>query len=170
MLLTAAGLIASASAAVSQAPPPPMRGHPMEMRHGPRGHDGVALLLDHQLALQLTGAQVTQLITIHQQEVAQEKPLVARLMALMPRDRDRERGSIAPAQRDSLGAIRESMREIQWRQTSAAAAVLSDDQKRIAARLHEHREWGGRGREGEREHGPGGRPGMGRDSSAARAH
>jgi hypothetical protein len=155
MLLTAGliGAVCVASVGVAQSPPPPMRGHPMEMRHGARGHDGVASLLDHQLALQLTATQVNQLITIHQQEVAQEKPLFARMMSLMPQGRDRST-SITPAQRDSLGAIRESMREIQWRQVSAAAAVLNDDQKRIAARLQEHhKKWGKR-------------DGMGRDSTA----
>jgi hypothetical protein len=172
-----AGLLAAVAVAgvsVAQAPQrPPERDGAMgmrPMRHGPRGRgrDGVTMLLDHQLALQLTPAQVTQLITIHQQEVAQERPLFARMTALIPRDRNAWR-SITPAQRDSLGAIRESMREIQWRQVSAAAAVLTDEQKRVAARLGErHRGRGGPdGRMGRRPMGP---PRMRADSAGAGAH
>jgi hypothetical protein len=140
-----AGLLVNAvvvGLCVAQGPPAPsdrpMRGEAMErgpMRHRMRGEgDGVALLLDKQIALQLTAAQVNQLITIHQQERQQARPLIARLEGLMPKDRDGWRNMTA-AQRDSLGSIHEALREIQWRQVSAASAVLNDDQKRIAAKL-----------------------------------
>ena len=118
-----------------------MRGRAMmaHRRHG--GRDQVAMLLDKQLALQLTAQQVNQLIAIHQQERQDAKPLVARMMALMPKGRDGFR-NMSAAQRDSLGAIHESLQEIQWRQVSAAAAVLNDDQKKIAARLTERSKFG----------------------------
>jgi hypothetical protein len=120
---------------------PPM----MMMRHGHRGgggRDQVALLLDKQLALQLNAQQVNQLITIHEQERQQAKPLIAKMMALMPKDRDGWK-NLTPEQRDNMGSIREQLREIQWRQVSAASAVLTDDQKKTAARLTERPRWGG---------------------------
>ena len=165
---TAAGLVMNAlfvGAGIAQAqqpsPPaaPPARdgrammpgGRPMMMRHGPRGQRGqrdqVAMLLDKQLALQLTAAQVDQLITIHEKGRQDAKPLIAKMMALMPKGRDGFRNMTA-ADRENLGTIRESLRELQWRQVSAASAVLNDDQKKIAARFTDHHRWGGRGRMG----------------------
>jgi hypothetical protein len=147
---------------------PPM----MMMRRGHRGgggeRDQVALLLDKQLVLQLNAQQVSQLITIHQQERQQAKPLMGKMLALMPKDRDGWK-NLTPAQRDSMGSIREQLREIQWRQVSAASAVLTDDQKKTAARLTDRPRWGGRGgmawRGGQRgpggPGGPGGRGGWG---------
>jgi hypothetical protein len=120
---------------------------PMMMRHGHRGggeHDQVALLLDKQLALQLNAQQVNQLITIHEQERQQAKPLMAKMMALVPKDRDGWK-NLTPEQRDNMGAIREQLREIQWRQVSAASAVLTDDQKKTAARLTSRGRWSGHG-------------------------
>jgi hypothetical protein len=176
------GLIASvlvAGVGVAQGAPSPAgrdghdgRGHEMGMRHrGPRGgHDQVALLLDKQLALQLTAQQVSQLITIHEQERQQAKPLMARMIALMPKDRQGFK-SMTPAQRDSIGSIHEQLREIGWRQTSAASAVLNDDQKKIAARLTERPPMWGRGPMMGRGpgRGPGGRP-DGRADSTTGSH
>jgi hypothetical protein len=174
-----AGLLLNAFAVavcVAQGPPSPpqrgdgaMRGRSMQMGHRRRGgRDQVAMLLDKQLALQLTAQQVSQLIAIHQQERQEAKPLMARMMALMPKGRDGFK-SMTPAQRDSLGAIHESLQEIQWRQVSAAAAVLNDEQKKIAARLTERSKFGrgpmgfGRGPMGGRDGRAGGRP----DSASA---
>ena len=163
---TAAGLVMNAllvgaSIAQGQQPSPPATpptrdgrapgGRPMMMRHGSRGQRGqrdqVGMLLDKQLALQLTSAQVDQLIAIHEKGRQEAKPLVAKMMALMPKGRDGFRNMTA-ADRESLGTIRESLRELQWRQVSAASAVLNDDQKKIAARFTDHHRWGGRGRMG----------------------
>jgi hypothetical protein len=170
-----AGLLVNAFAVavcVAQGPPSPpqrgdgpARGRAMQMGHRRRagGRDQVAMLLDKQLALQLTATQVNQLIAIHQQGRQEAKPLVARMMALMPKGRDGFR-NMSAAQRDSLGAIHESLQEIQWRQVSAAAAVLNDDQKKIAARLTERSKFGrgpmgfGRGPMGGRDGRAGGRP------------
>ena len=165
---TAAGLVMNAllvgaSIAQGQQPSPPASppardgrammpgGRPMMMRRGPRGQRGqrdqVGMLLDKQLALQLTAAQVDQLIAIHEKGRQEAKPLVAKMMALMPKGRDGFR-NMTPADRETLGTIRESLRELQWRQVSAASAVLNDDQKKIAARFTDHHRWGGRGRMG----------------------
>jgi hypothetical protein len=145
------------------------RGH-----RGGGGRDQVALLLDKQLALQLNAQQVNQLITIHEQERQQAKPLMAKMMALMPKDRDGWK-NLTPEQRDNMGSIREQLREIQWRQVSAASAVLTDDQKKTAARLTERPRWGGfgpmKGRGFRRgpvgRGGPGGRSGGRADSTGA---
>jgi hypothetical protein len=178
--VVSAGLLVNAlvvGVCVAQGAPSPrgdgaMRGRPMQMGHRRRGggRDQVAMLLDKQLALQLTGQQVNQLIAIHQQERQEAKPLMARMMALMPKGREGFRNMTA-VQRDSLGAIHESLQEIQWRQVSAAAAVLNDDQKKIAARLTARPQFGrgpmgfGRGPMGGRD-GRDGRGGMRADSTS----
>jgi hypothetical protein len=173
------GLIASLLAAgvsAAQAPGRPdggrdggRDGHAMMRHHRPRGggRDQVALLLDKQLALQLTSQQVNQLITIHEQERQQAKPLMLRMQGLMPKDRGGWK-NMTPAQRDSIGAIHEQLREIQWRQVSAAEAVLTDEQKKVAARLTSRPMWGPMGR-GPMRGGPGGRA-DGRSDSSAGAH
>ena len=102
---TAAGLVMNAllvgaSIAQGQQPSPPASppardgrammpgGRPMMMRRGPRGQRGqrdqVGMLLDKQLALQLTSAQVDQLIAIHEKWRQEAKPLVAETLRLNP--------------------------------------------------------------------------------------
>jgi hypothetical protein len=117
-------------------PPPMMMGHRM---HGGAERDQVVLLLDKQLALQLSAQQVNQLMTIHEQERQQVKPIFAKMKGLLPKDREGWK-NVAPATWDSVGSLHEQLREIQWRQVSAASAVLTDEQKKIAARLTE-RPW-----------------------------
>jgi hypothetical protein len=167
------GFVASANVGVAQnAPPAPGRGGMQHHMRGRGERDQVALLLDKQLALQLSAQQVSQLITIHQQERQQVKPIFAKLQGLVPKDRDGWK-NMAPATRDSLASLHEQLREIQWRQVSAASAVLTDEQKKIAARLTERPHGFGRGPMG-RGFGPGGpRPGMrapGQQDSSSGAH
>lgn len=146
-------------------------GPPMMMRrHGPRfgGRDQVALLLDQQLTLQLSAQQVNQLITIHEQGRQQAKPIFVKMQGLMPKDREGWK-TMAPATPDSLGSLHEQLREMEWRQVSAASAVLTDDQRKIAARLAERPRFGGMERwarpGGQGGPHPGGRSGGQRDSS-----
>jgi hypothetical protein len=178
-------LLVSANVGMAQGTPPApgqAGGRPMRPMMGMRGHrmrgrgerDQVAVLLDKQLVLQLTAQQVNQLITIHQQERQQAKPIVAKMQGLMPKDRDGWK-NLTPATRDSMASVHEQLREIQWRAVSAASGVLTDEQKKIAAHLTEHPRFGrfahgpmGRG------FGPGGpRPGMrpgGQSDSSSGAH
>jgi len=157
-------------------PAGPGRDRPRDGMRGPMrpgGGDPVVQLLDKQIALQLTPAEVNQLIQIHEQSMQQGRSLRTKMIALMPKDRDAWR-SLTPATRDSLGALMESMRAIRWRATSAATAVLTDSQRQTAAHLFAHegrghgrRGWG-HGRDGMRGdgmrggmHGPAGGPGRG---------
>jgi hypothetical protein len=134
------------------------------MHHG--DSDPVVAMLDKQVVLELTPAEVNQLITIHEQTIQQARPLHAKMTALVPKDREAWR-TMTPSTRDSLGALMESMRVIRWRATSAATAVLTDGQREKAAHLFERggrghggqgwgRERGGRGMRGPGMRGPGG--------------
>lgn len=96
--------------------------------------DPAARLLDQQTLLQLDGAQVNQLIAIHEATRKQQRALAAQMRALMPRSSG-ERTPPAPAQRDSLMSLMDAMRTMRWRATAAADSVLTPDQRREAARL-----------------------------------
>jgi hypothetical protein len=94
-------------------------------RHG-MAQDAAARLLDHQTALQLSSAQVNQLIALHEATRSQERPVL-----------DRLRGLDHKSQRDSAGALIDQLRLMRWREESSADSLLTDDQRRTAARLEE---------------------------------
>lgn len=114
-------------------------------RHGMhRMHDPVARLLEHQTALHLSVAQVNNIIAIDNKLHADNKPLVERLVAMRstmrrngPRAQEGAGASSGPtkpsaAQRDSVMAIMQTVRENVWRATAAANAVLTPDQLNTA--------------------------------------
>ena len=125
----------------------PHRGH-RSMGGGMRS-DAAARLLDHQSVLGLSGDQVTRLIAVHQQSLANARPIRDKMMAMFPHTPG-QRPQITPAQRDSVGAMMESLREIRWRTAASADSVLTDDQRKTAMRMVWRARGGG---------GPGG-PGM----------
>jgi hypothetical protein len=130
--------------------------------HGDRSmHDPVAHLLDAQIALRLTPAQVNNLISIDEKLRSENEAVAARLHAAMMamhgnRGDGREGRSDSGGGRpdgdaramvahDSARALMSTMRENVWRAMAAASAVLTPDQSRTAATLvmlhshgHEH--------------------------------
>ena len=125
---------------------------PMQMGMAVRGHRGMmrmmsdpaARLLDEQSMLQLSGAQVTQLISLHESTRKEMKAVTDQLRAMMPRLQGQNQGQgqaqgqrpqLTQAQRDNLATLMDSLRTIRWRATSAADSVLTTDQRHAAVRL-----------------------------------
>ena len=141
--------------------------------------DPAARLLDEQSMLQLSGAQVSQLITLHESTRREVKAVTDQVRAQMPRPQGQNQGQgqaqgqrpqLTQAQRDNLATLMDSLRTIRWRATSAADSVLTTDQRHVAMRLEMARRnrmhhGSGRGRgfggAGMRRMGPGGRGGPG---------
>jgi hypothetical protein len=96
--------------------------------------DPVARLLDRQTALALTGGQVTQLIALHETMRAKERPIQERIHSLIP-DARGERRRLSEVPRESIGTLVDMLHEIHWRAESSADSLLSDEQRRTAARL-----------------------------------
>ena len=107
--------------------------------------DPVARLLDRQAALRLTPAQVTSLIAIDDKLQTDNRPMHQRLAGWMQSSGmrgSRERSKPDSAQmamrstmRDSMMTVFRSIRENNWRATSAAYAVLTQEQLQTAAQL-----------------------------------
>lgn len=118
----------------------------MRMRGGSRMigtmSDPAARLLDEQSLLQLSGAQVNQLIALHESTRKQTRAVMDQIRALFPRPQASAQGQ-APAkrpqlsaqQRDNLATLMDSLRTIRWRATSAADSLLTTDQRHAAMRL-----------------------------------
>ena len=102
--------------------------------------DPAARLLDEQSMLQLSGAQVNQLIALHESTRKQTRALMDQIRAMFPRPQEQDQGQ-APAQRprlsqqqrDNLATLMDSLRTIRWRATSAADSVLTTDQRQVAS-------------------------------------
>jgi hypothetical protein len=141
--------------------------------------DPAARLLDEQSFLELSGAQVSQLITLHETTRRQMKAVTDQLRAMMPRMQGQNQGQaqgqrpqLSQSQRDNLATLMDSLRTLRWRATSAADSVLTTDQRHtamhlaMARRSRMRRGWsGGRGmggRGGMQRMGPGSRGGAGR--------
>lgn len=149
-----------------------MRGRFMMM--GMRS-DPAARLLDEQSLLQLSGAQVTQLIALHESTRKQSRAVLDQMRAMFPRPQGQAQGQaqgqtpeqrpqLTQQQRDNLATLIDSLRTIRWRATSAADSVLTADQRHMAVRLamaRRSRMRGGRGFGGGmmQRMGPGGRGG-----------
>lgn len=115
--------------------------------HRPQGmmrmmSDPAARLLDEQSLLQLSGAQVTQLIALHESTRKEMKMVMDQLRAMMPRPQGQNQGQaqaqrpqLSQAQRDNLATLMDSLRTVRWRATSAADSVLTTDQRHVAMRL-----------------------------------
>ena len=133
--------------------------------------DPAARLLDEQSLLQLSGAQVTQLIALHESTRKQSRAVMDQMRAMFPRPQGQAQGQppaqrpqLTQEQRDNLATLMDSLRTIWWRATSAADSVLTADQRHMAVRLAMARRSsmrGGRGFGGGlmRRMGPGGRGG-----------
>lgn len=101
--------------------------------------------------LQLSGAQVNQLIALHESTRKQTRAVMDQIRSMFPRPQTQAQGQ-APAQRpqlsqqqrDNLATLMDSLRTIRWRATSAADSVLTTDQRHVAMRLAMARR-GGRG-------------------------
>jgi len=116
---------------------PGMRGRSMMMR---MMSDPAARLLDEQSMLQLSGAQVNQLIALHESTLKQTRAVADQIRAMFPRAQDqgqalRQRPQLSQQQRDNLATLMDSLRTIRWRATSAADSVLTADQRHVAMRL-----------------------------------
>lgn len=138
--------------------------------------DPAARILDEQSMLQLSGAQVSQLIALHESTRKEMKAVTDQLRAMMPRAQGQTQGQAAggrrpqltQAQRDNLATLMDSLHTIRWRATSAADSVLTTDQRHVAMRLEmarrsrmRHSFGGGRGFGGGMQRmGPGGPGGM----------
>lgn len=118
--------------------------------------DPAARLLDEQSMLQLSGAQVNQLIALHESTRTQSRAVMDQIRAMFPRPQGQTQGQ-QPAQRpqpsqqqrDNLSTLIDSLRTIRWRATSAADSVLTTDQRHMAMHLAMARRDGmGRGRRG----------------------
>ncbi|HEY7877459.1 MAG TPA: Spy/CpxP family protein refolding chaperone [Gemmatimonadaceae bacterium] len=107
----------------------PMRRGSMMMMSDP-----AARLLDQQTLLQLSGAQVTQLIAIHESSRKQQRALVDKVRSLFPRTQAQRQAPTA-TQRDSMASLMDALRTARWRATSDADSVLTPDQRHEAARL-----------------------------------
>lgn len=154
----------------------------MRIRRGPMMmmSDPAARILDEQSLLQLSGAQVTQLITLHENTRKEMRAVADQMRALMPRmqhnggqnqgQTQEQRPQLTQQQRDQLATLADSLRTIRWRATSAADSVLTTDQRHAAMRLamarrtRMRRDFGGRhmsGSQGNTWHrAPGGAGGM----------
>ncbi len=141
--------------------------------------DPIARLLDHQADLKLTTAQVNNLITIDDKLQADNSPMRQKLSGWrgsMGRGGRGGRGdrqkpdsaqmSVHKAMRDSAMTVFRSIRENNWRATSAAYAILTPDQLTTAAQLQSRARMGGGGPGGFMSRGgmgqgggPGGGPG-----------
>lgn len=106
--------------------------------------DPAARLLDDQSMLQLSGAQVSQLIALHESTRKEMKAVTDQLRSMMPRPQGQnqgqgqgqgERPQLTQAQRNNLATLMDSLRTIRWRATSAADSVLTTDQRHVAMRL-----------------------------------
>jgi len=133
----------------------------MRGRGGPPGHrmmamqDPIARMLDHQADLKLTTAQVNNLIAIDDKLLADNSPMRQKLagwrgsMGQNRRDGNRQKPDSAQMAKrrtmhDSAMTVFRSIRENNWRATSAAYALLTPDQLTTAAQL-QSRGRGGRG-------------------------
>lgn len=127
-----------------------MRGRSMMM--GMRS-DPAARLLDEQSMLQLSGAQVNQLIALHESTRKQTRSVMDQIRAMFPRPQGQNQGQppaqrpqLSQQQRDNLATLMDSLRTIRWRATSAADSVLTTDQRHVAMNLAMARRHGmGRG-------------------------
>lgn len=108
--------------------------------------DPAARLLDQQSFLELSSAQVSQLITLHETTRQQMKAVTDQLRAMMPRTQGQSQGQnqgqsqgqrpqLSQSQRDNLATLIDSLRTIRWRATGAADSVLTADQRHRAMRL-----------------------------------
>jgi hypothetical protein len=93
--------------------------------------DPVAQILDRQTALSLSGAQVSQLIALHETMRSKERPIRDRMHSLTPDGRR----DISEVSRESLGTLADMLREIHWRTESTADSLLTADQRQVAAKL-----------------------------------
>lgn len=119
----------------------------MRIRRGPimMMSEPAARILDEQSLLQLSGAQVTQLITLHENTRKEMRAVADQMRALMPRmqhnggqnqgQTQEQRPQLTQQQRDQLATLADSLRTIRWRATSAADSVLTTDQRHAAMRL-----------------------------------
>ncbi|HEX6809251.1 MAG TPA: hypothetical protein VF118_14785 [Gemmatimonadaceae bacterium] len=118
--------------------------------------DPAARLLDAQSMLQLSGAQVNQLIALHESTRKQSRAVMDQIRAMFPRPQEQNQGPqpaqrprLSQQQRDNLGALMDSLRTIRWRATRAADSVLTTDQRHMAMHLAmAGRDGMGRGRRG----------------------
>lgn len=100
--------------------------------------DRAARLLDEQSMLQLSGAQVNQLIALHESTRKETRAVMDQMRAMFPRHQGQtpaQRPNLSEQQRDSLATLMDSLRTIRWRATSAADSVLTTDQRHAAMRL-----------------------------------
>jgi hypothetical protein len=96
--------------------------------------DPVARILDRQTALVLTGAQVTQLIALHEAMRAKERPIRDRIHSLAPDGRGSWR-EMSEVSRESVGTLADMLHEIHWRTENSADSLLTAEQRETAARL-----------------------------------
>lgn len=104
--------------------------------------DPAARLLDEQSLLQLSGAQVNQLIALHEATRKQTRAVMDQIRAMFPRPQGQNQGQppaqrprLSQHQRDNLANLMDSLRTIRWRATSAADSVLTTDQRHVAMNL-----------------------------------
>ena len=104
--------------------------------------DPAARLLDEQSMLQLSGAQVNQLIALHESTRKETRAVMDQIRAMFPRQQAQTQGqtpaqrpTLSQQQRDNLSTLMDSLRTIRWRATSAADSVLTTDQRHAAMRL-----------------------------------
>lgn len=104
--------------------------------------DPAARLLDEQAMLQLSGAQVNQLIALHESTREQTRAVMDQIRAMFPRPQGQNQGEqpaqrpqLSQQQRDNLSTLMDSLRTIRWRATSAADSVLTADQRHVAMNL-----------------------------------
>lgn len=86
------------------------------------------------MVLQLNGAQVNQLIAIHETTRTQQRALADEMRGLFPHQTG-QRQAPSTAQRDSLRSLFDAMRTVRWRAMSDADSVLTPAQRQAASRL-----------------------------------